>query len=74
MAAKQEYDIHILEDGTLSIETGRIAGEVHKQADEFMAFLASLLGGSVETIHKRQGVVHEHEHDHDHAHLHEHEG
>jgi hypothetical protein len=70
MAAKQEYDIHILADGTLSIETGKIAGEVHKQADEFMAYLASLMGGPVDTVRKREGVVHEHEHDraivHDH--------
>jgi hypothetical protein len=71
MAARQEFDIHILEDGTLSIETGKIADEVHKAADELMAFIKAKMGGEVETTHKREGVVHTHEHEHTHLHQNE---
>jgi hypothetical protein len=70
MPAKMEFHLHILEDGTATIDTGRIADEVHKEADEIMKYFAQLLGGEVQTIHKRKGIVHEH----DHEHAHEHEG
>jgi hypothetical protein len=71
MAAKQEFHCHILEDGTITMETGKIASEVHKMADEFKAEVVKLMGGPVETVRKREGVVIEHEHDHEHLHQHE---
>jgi hypothetical protein len=68
MAAKQEFHCHILEDGTITVETDKIAPEVHKIADEFMAELKKRLGGPVETVRKREGVVVEHDHEHVHQH------
>ena len=67
-----KFDVRILEDGTLSIDTDKIPAEVHASADKFLKELTALMGGPRETIQHRQTHVHEHGEEHDHEHEHEH--
>ena len=59
----------ILEDGTVSIETDAISGANHHSADELLAALGDMLGGTTETKQKR-GHVHKHRHAHGEHHYH----
>lgn len=67
----------ILEDGTITIETGDLSGPNHVSADKLLTELAEALGGPV-TIKKRSkfavshdltGALREHSHD---GHIHQH--
>jgi hypothetical protein len=44
-----EMELTILEDGTISISTGNMAGEHHASADEFIMLVHQLAGGARET-------------------------
>lgn len=65
---KGEIDVEILEDGTVRSETGDMSGVNHKSADDFMKYLATLLGGEVQDTKTKQG--HQHTHDHQGRHHH----
>ena len=43
---KAEMELTILEDGTISITTGNMAGEHHASADEFIKLVHQLAGGA----------------------------
>ena len=43
---KAEMELTILEDGTISINTGNMAGEHHASADEFIKLVHQLAGGA----------------------------
>jgi hypothetical protein len=47
---KAEMQLTILEDGTISIQTGNMAGEHHASADEFIKLVHQLAGGG---LHQR---------------------
>ena len=64
-----EFEVEIREDGSLKVETGNMAGPHHGSADDFMAMLATLMGGAVDKKSKRKGLKHSHKH-HGHEHVH----
>jgi len=64
------FEITILEDGTVKVETGSFQGAVHLAADKLMSWIESQMGG--ETTRKRLGHAHDHDHDHEHGHDHKH--
>lgn len=70
MANKAEFDIEILPDGKMKIQTGDLSGEHHVSADNFLELLQKLLGGpTVKKSLKGHGHVHSHgeaHHHHDH--------
>ena len=47
-------DIEILSDGTVKTSTGEVGQINHKSADEFLEFVARLLGGQTATTKRRQ--------------------
>ena len=51
----------ILDDGTIKIETGGISGANHVSADELLADLNGLMGGTV-TIKQKTRSAHTHTH------------
>lgn len=70
MSKKMTIDAKIEEDGTVTITTGDLSGEYHKTADEFLKFLAELMGGPVEA-RPIKGAAKLHSHGHGHSHSHE---
>lgn len=60
-----EMQLEILEDGTISIKTGNLAGEHHASADEFIKLVQQLAGGARDTQSTRQ---HHHHHNDTHQH------
>jgi hypothetical protein len=65
---KAEMQVTILEDGTISVQTGNMAGEHHASADEFIKLVQQLAGGERQTRSTRQHHHHHHHHDHEHHH------
>lgn len=57
-----QIKITILEDGTISIDTGAISGANHASADQFLGEIAKLAGGTRETQKKKEKVMHVHSH------------
>jgi hypothetical protein len=71
---KQRMAIEVLADGTIKCETSDMgSGPVHKAADDFLAYVARLMGGAVEIEKSKHGHGHHHEHSHDHEHDHHHQ-
>jgi hypothetical protein len=62
-----QMEIEIEEDGTVTIRTAGISGEVHKTAEEFIAMLTNTLGAEVQTHQHKAGSAHVH-HGHTHTH------
>ena len=52
-------NIHIEDDGTITITTAGISGEVHKTAEEFLKMMTAELGARVET-HQHKPQHHNH--------------
>jgi len=72
MAGKNEIQIEVLEDGTVSVTTDDLAGPNHVSADKLLKELAEALGGTVQ-IKKRLRLGHAlHVHAHEHGIAHEH--
>ena len=65
---KAEMELTVLEDGTISIKTGNMAGEHHASADEFIKLVEQLAGGGRETKPNRD---HHHHHQHSHGEIHQ---
>jgi len=63
---KNSFNINILEDGALSINTDDFSPEVHKQADEFIKYLGELMGGEV-VVKEKHTHSKQHQHSHDHG-------
>ena len=61
---KAEMELTILDDGTISIATGNLAGEHHASADEFIKLVHQLAGGARETKSTREHHHHRHTHQH----------
>ena len=61
---KAEMELTILDDGTISITTGNMAGEHHASADEFIKLVHQLAGGARETKSTREHHHHRHTHQH----------
>lgn len=63
-------NIEILEDGTIKTTTDAVSGANHANAEQFLAYIATLAGG--ETSRAKRGDVqtthhhHHGEHEHDH--------
>ena len=67
--------ISILEDGTIKVDTDKVSGPNHVNAEGFIRSMFSLAGGSVvrKLKHAAQHILgHAHSHDHDHEHHHHH--
>lgn len=57
----------ILENGTVRIETDKISGPNHANAEAALLFIAKEMGGEVTRTHRHPGGhVHTHEHEHEH--------
>jgi len=54
-------EIEILPDGTIKSTTGAISPANHSAADDFMAYVERLAGGTTEVKHKK-GHQHTHVH------------
>jgi hypothetical protein len=67
--ATDRMNIRILEDGTLVIETDKISGPNHINAEKALDFLSKEMGGK--TVRERRPNRHVHEHTHDTEHEHE---
>lgn len=61
--------IEILEDGTIRTTTDAVSGANHANAEQFLAYIATLAGG--ETIRTKRGDAQAHQHHHD-GHTHSH--
>ena len=57
-------EISILDDGTIRVETDKISGPQHLNAEQFLKRIGDLAGGGV--TRNRRGHVHGHDHHHDH--------
>lgn len=57
-----QIKITVLEDGTISIDTGAISGANHASADQFLNEIAKLAGGTRETTKKKEKTMHVHNH------------
>jgi len=68
---KNRFNIEILEDGTISVDSESFDPTVHKSADDFVRYLGEMMGGEVVVKEKRSHAKHHHHH-HDHAHGHHH--
>lgn len=63
-----EFQVTVLEDGTVKVETGSVGGPEHMAAERFLVWLAEQLGGGSTRTRLSHGHVHEHAHGHDHEH------
>ena len=63
---KNKFEIKVLEDGMLCIETEDFSPEVHKQADDLAKHLSELMGGEV-TIKEKRSHAKQHTHSHTHG-------
>lgn len=68
--AAAEIKLKILEDGTVTWETGLIPAEHHDDSDDLLEELEEALGGQV--IRKSTAARPRHVHHTDHEHTHEH--
>jgi len=68
---KNQFNIEILEDGTISVDSDSFDPQVHKSADDFVRYLGEMMGGQVTVKEKRSHAKHHH-HSHDHVHGHHH--
>jgi hypothetical protein len=66
--SKAQMELTILEDGTIKIATGNMAGEHHASADEFIKLVHQLAGGARETMSTREHHHHHHHEQHEHRH------
>ena len=69
MAAYDEIEITVLDDGTIKMETDKISPANHMAAERFLQAVIELAGGASER--KKRGNVHAHSHAKQHKH-HEH--
>jgi hypothetical protein len=60
--AEDTFDIEILADGTIRIETDKISPANHRSAEDFLRFLEELTGAKVERRRKKGAHVHVHQH------------
>ena len=51
-------EVEVLEDGTLKVTTDQISTANHRNADEFLKLVKSLVGGEVETTKRTRGHTH----------------
>lgn len=58
----------ILEDGTVRVDTDKISGPNHSNAEAALQFLAKELGGDVHRVSRHPATQHIHEHGHEHSH------
>lgn len=70
---KGTIDVKVLGDGQTRAETGDMGGASHMAADNFMKYLATLLGGEVVDTKVQHGHEHHHGHTHGHGHDHTHQ-
>jgi hypothetical protein len=76
---KQQGEITItcLPDGSIKIETDKVADAAHVRAERFIGEIQRLLGGAVQRTKRGHGHHHhaheDHDHDHDHGGEHAHE-
>jgi len=66
---KNQFNIEILDDGTISVDSDSFDPQVHKSADEFVSYLSKMMGGKVVVKEKRTHAKHRH-HNHTHEHHH----
>lgn len=64
------FQITILDNGNVRVETGKFSSTVHTTADAALAWIIGQLGGDVER--QKTGHAHTHVHGHEHAHDHDH--
>ena len=56
-------DIYIEDDGTITIRTSGISGELHRTAEEFLEWVTKEVGGVRHTEqHKGKAAIHKHTH------------
>ena len=67
---KGTIDVRVLADGQVKAETGDMGGASHMAADNFLKYLATLLGGEV--TETKAAEAHHHHHGHTHGHGHDH--
>lgn len=65
-AAKDEFNIEILEDGQIKFDTGAFSGKNHASAEEFLKMIEEMAGGEVQRTPKKEGKHHHHHHKHAH--------
>ena len=57
-------EIEILEDGRVKVTTDKIGVGNHRNADELLKLIETLMAGKVESIKRKQGHGHVHVHEH----------
>lgn len=57
-------EIEILEDGRVKVTTDKISVGNHRNADELLQLIETLMAGKVESIKRKQGHGHVHVHEH----------
>ena len=62
MSEKNTYDITVLDDGRVKIETSRFDPASHIKAEKLMAFLQGALGKEISRTKAKSTHTHSHEH------------
>ena len=55
-------EVEVLSDGTVKTTTDNVSGPNHQNAEDFLQFLASKLGGTVTRQKRPHAVHHQHQH------------
>lgn len=61
--------ITVLEDGTIRSSTDSVSGAAHQNAEDFLASIAEMVGGTT-TRQARTDIQHQHHHHHGEEHSH----
>ena len=56
--ANDVIEVEVLPDGSVKFLTDKISPANHRNAEEFMAAIARMLGGKTERTRRRHGHVH----------------
>ena len=59
---EDKFDIEIDENGNIKVTTDNVSQANHRNAEDFMAFLARATGGTVSRTKRGQGHSHQHQH------------
>lgn len=67
------FEVSVEADGKIRVNSpGGFSKEKHQDADEFLAFIQALAGGSVEVKQNKPSLANPHGHIHGHHHAHRH--
>jgi len=61
---QDKFEIEFDEDGSIKVTTDEVSQVNHRNAEDFLAFLARATGGTVTRTKRAQDHAHQHQHQH----------